>query len=736
MIREALTFFEIDIKYCDLVYGEAPCTAELGVTGEHKCFNTRNFSNDCQDLANYTESYKTVRFGMEAQPFVASMPCLPYMQSCDVKNAEIHPGEDIGLRATFTATFRNGRHSDAGFDKYVTDRDYNPFEQGTFWGKFRARNPYLQNVPCRVIRGFVGSDEWDIEHFVLSTMQGPDSGGAVTISGKDFMYLLSDKTAQAPAASEGYLSTDYPAGSSSVTLEPAGIGSTYPASGKVSIGESLYSFTRSVDVLTISGGTVEDHDADDIVQLALEYEGQTVADIIYDLVVNYSPLTADRIDKSAWDELVLQFSDTLYGAIIVKPTAVEKLINELVEQAGLVLYGNTRTQKIEFDILRPDSVTGQRYDERRIRLGTFKQTDQPNKRFSQVWVFYNQRDPFKNLDEPGNFYSAYVRTPGENPYETESIKKIFSRWIPRGARSVANDVASRAISRYVNPPRLFGFSLFAGERPQLGQVCPISHPALETAFGGREAVNCVLTGIKTKSDGFDMRAEELKFDASLVDLNRTFIIDYDSYNLNLREIYDDAYATVDEVNPITFIITPGVRVGSNFPNSPAIRTGEWPVGVAPILVVQPGAYLLGGGGGGGLGTRGGKGSDALLVESPLQIDNQGLIGGGGGGGAGQVSRTSGGIVNGKTRGGGGAGFPPGLGYNPGALETGGTGSAFTSGTTASGGDLGENGDTTPNGTAGGSTIEGFTGGVAGRAIQGVSMVTFINAGDIRGAQVG
>lgn len=720
MIRVALTFFEIDIKYCDLVYGEAPCTAELGVTGDNKCFNTRNFSNDCQDLANYTETYLTVRFGMEGQPFVASMPCLPYMQSCDVKNAEIHPGEDIGVRATFSASFRNGRHSDAGFDKYVEDRDYNPYEMGTFWGKFRARNPYLQNVPCRVLRGYVGDTEYDIEHFVLSVMQGPNSDGEVSLSGKDFMYLLSDKSAQAPAASEGFLSTDYPAGTTTITLGPPGVGDTYPASGKISIGENLYEFARSGDVFS-GFTTVEDHDQDDIVQLSLEYDGKTVSHIIYDLVVNYSPLAADRIDLAAWDELVLEFSDTLYGAIIVKPTSVEKLINELVEQAGLVLYGNTRTQKIEFDILRPNSVTGQRYDERRMRAGTFRQTDQPNKRFSQVWVFYNQRDPFKNLEEPGNFYSAFVRTPGENPYETESIKKIFSRWIPRGARSVANDVASRAISRYVNPPRLFGFGLFAGASPQLGQVAPISHPSLETAFGGREDVNCVLTGIKTKSDGFDIRAEELKFDASLVDLNRTFYIDYDTTeNINLRSIYDDAYAVVDEVNPIKFIVVSGVRVGSQHVLVPAIETGVWPAGVVPTLVVQPGAFVVGLGGYGSTGyPSGGAGGLAMRVSSPFSIDNQGIIGGGGGGG-GASSMGSFPSISFIT-GGGGAGHPAGPG-NP-------------SGTTTTGGDsvmAGDGGGLGEPGTPGNLS----SGGAAGTAIEGVSMVTFINAGDIRGAQVG
>jgi hypothetical protein len=46
------TFVEIELPVCTLTYGESPCTAALGVTGDKKCFNTRK---TCQDIANYDE---------------------------------------------------------------------------------------------------------------------------------------------------------------------------------------------------------------------------------------------------------------------------------------------------------------------------------------------------------------------------------------------------------------------------------------------------------------------------------------------------------------------------------------------------------------------------------------------------------------------------------------------------------------------------------------------------------
>lgn len=739
----AVSFFELDIPYCEKIYG-VTCNAELGVTGDHKCFNTRNNSVDCQDIPSYTAgTYLTLRFGVEGQPFIASMPCIPSMTSPpNITNAVIKPGESIGERAGFSVTLKDHPHGDAGIDKYIADRAYNPFERGTFWGKFRARNPYIQSVPCRVVRGYVGEDVWDIEHFILKEIKGPDSGGTVTISGLDFMYLLSDKSAQAPRASKGFLSADISATATSITLLPAGVGSEYPASGKWSVGSEKMSFTKtSGDTFTVVRGvddTVADaHSVQDLAQESAEFGPATAADLIDRLVTEYSPLDGSRINLPYWQDLVSRFSDTLYTASVVKPTSTEKLINELVEQAGLVLYGSTRTQQIEFDILRPPTVLGEPLDENRILAGTFSQSDQPGKRYSQVWVFYNQRDVYKNLDEPGNFYSAFIKVPGQNLYETESIKKIYSRWIPKFGRPVAEDVASRAIARYVDPPRLFTFSLFPDQSVSLGDSRPISMPSLQDATGGRIAggVPCIITGIITTQSSLAMRAEELRFSEDLVDLERTFPIDHDVFNINLRAIYDNQYSELPTSRPITFIIDQGVVVGSKAKNLPAIDTGIWPAGFKPTIVNR--GFIVGKGGNGGYASAGEDGGLAFKASSSVIVDNtDGVIGGGGGGGGG-VTRLDGSGSQPERRGFGGAGAIVGSGNvgiskTPPSLEFGGRWAGSSDTTSGQGGgDLGQDGD-----KGVGPNEFHWPAGKAGTAVQGDTLVTWLSTGDIRGARRG
>ena len=58
-VKEKFWVIEIDLDYCDNTYGIAPCTAQVGVTGTQKCFNT---AKTCQDRPNYIKSPKTYRF--------------------------------------------------------------------------------------------------------------------------------------------------------------------------------------------------------------------------------------------------------------------------------------------------------------------------------------------------------------------------------------------------------------------------------------------------------------------------------------------------------------------------------------------------------------------------------------------------------------------------------------------------------------------------------------------------
>ena len=153
--RKALTYVEIDITYCGLTYGVSPCTAAVGVTGDAKCFNT---IRTCQDIGHFTDAPVTLRFARDTGFNPVDIDAIPILAEASITPARISLGEDLGQRESVSLTFVDQPHADtgAGFDKYVRERPYNPYEQGTLWGKFRARHPFMTGRPLRLYRGFLG----------------------------------------------------------------------------------------------------------------------------------------------------------------------------------------------------------------------------------------------------------------------------------------------------------------------------------------------------------------------------------------------------------------------------------------------------------------------------------------------------------------------------------------------------------------------------------------------------
>jgi hypothetical protein len=744
-----VTYIEADTVYCGETYGTGNCTAAVGVTGSQKCFNTRNYTCDCQDPDNFAPTTKTVRFGVDNGYLPLDIDCIPAISKesdIRVQNASVKPGESIGERSTININFKDLQHSDNGFDLYVSERTYDPFTTGSFWGKFFARNSYLHERPLRLIRGSVGQalNEMETTHFVIDKITGPNEG-KVSIKGVDFMRLLNAETAQAPAASKGYLSVDYSSSTTALTLGPTGIGSgsEYPASGKVAIGKHIYDFTKSGDVLTVTPGLIEDQKADDVAQLVLEYSAQTVDLIIADLIENYSPLTSSHIPSVDWAATIANYSDTLYTAEIAKPIATIKLINELVELAGLILHGDTKTKTIKLDVMRPVATTQGLLDE--SKLTSFKYGNQLNKRYSQIYVNYNQIDPLKRLDEPGSFAATVVALVDDNQFENERIKKINARWIPQNGRSIAEAVAERGKARYKIPPRKFVFSLFAGATQYTpGDYVSLSHHEIQVCTGEAQTVPAVITGVQSANDAFSYEAEEITFDGEQLSGIRYIQIDDVQENINFRDIYDTLYATVDASMTVTVIIGEGVAVGSTTVADYGARTGTWPTGLT-LNIVNNGFILGKGGDGAEQNENGGDGGDALLVEHAIEIDNTNGVIGGGGGGGGSVEYSPGPGVGLLGRGGGGAGHEGGLGagyyYISGSggpveaseagYETGQDGTQFTGTVMAGdGGDLGQPG-------ANGAGTVSTNGGAAGNAVDGDSLVTWVSGSlaNVYGARV-
>jgi hypothetical protein len=267
----ALTIVELDIETCGLTYGVAPCEAELGVTGEKKCFNCRN---TCQDIENFDPETVTLRF-IEDNGFAPkAIEAFPSLRDASLSPAVVSLGEDLGVRASFSASFKDHPHSDTGpgFDQYRADRAYDPYLQGTFWGKFRARQPFLRGRAIRLIRGFLPEtfeteypmgtplpadvlSRQDTRHFVVESFDGVTPEGMFAITAKDILKFADGDRAQAPRLSQGRLLANITDAATSLALSPADIGDEeYPLHGLVAIGgkEIVYFFRDPYNGLNAS----------------------------------------------------------------------------------------------------------------------------------------------------------------------------------------------------------------------------------------------------------------------------------------------------------------------------------------------------------------------------------------------------------------------------------------------------------------------------------------------------
>src|SRR5690606_15161099 len=183
---------------------------------------------------------KTWRFAEDTGNVPASFDAIPSILSVNYEPAIVSLGNDLGQRARLTVTFRDHRHIFAG----------EPFEQGTFWGKWRGRyGTKLRGRPLRLIRGLVGQslEEMDTRHFVIESTDGPTPDGKYTIVATDILKFADGDRALAPRASNGFLVSAIDEDDTEAILSPAGIGDLeYPSSGYVAIGgKEICAFTRS-----------------------------------------------------------------------------------------------------------------------------------------------------------------------------------------------------------------------------------------------------------------------------------------------------------------------------------------------------------------------------------------------------------------------------------------------------------------------------------------------------------
>ena len=559
----------------------------LRFTGTQPCFNTRS---TCQDPANYDKGVQVLRFVDKRSPLPKDDYYIPSLTGVNVTPAKLNPGgadrnaRALGQRASLSVRFLDHPHNDRLVDPYRSERDYNPVDRGTFWTKWRARNPYYMQRPMRLRSGYLKDgaivDEITRE-FVITGFSGPDSNGNVTVSGKDVLTLAEDEKAQAPIASRGKLSAPLTAGATSFTLTPSGIGnSEYPASGWVRIGKEVASFTRSGDAMTITRGQfgteVKSHDEGDSVQLCLRYEAVAPEDILYDLLLSYANIPAQYLDKAQWDVEAEKYLTRLYTAIITEPVGVSKLISEMCQQMYFTIWWDERIGKVIMKAVRlaQEDEVFELDDNRHLIADSISWKDLSDELITQVWVYYGQLDPTEKLDQGSNYAAVSITADpdaeGPDKHNLRRIKTIFSRWISSISAAAAENLGQRILNRYGNAPRQVTFRVDAkDDYLWLGNYIRMTNRLKVNQFGLQAPVNLQIFEAEESRLGSEYKFTAQEFIPSLISDQvedptvRYIYFTSDTLNVNLRQAHDVQYGAPSAGDTITFVIREGVTIGGD-----------------------------------------------------------------------------------------------------------------------------------------------------------------------------
>ena len=370
-MTKRIEFIEIDLLKCQLDYGVAPCTAEVGVTGAEKCFNCRN---TCQDVPNIDESSEVVRyskpstlvrFDLDAVPNIT----VPNIAGVSYAPPELKLGQSIGVRSSITVTFKDhtSPYTDASGDNYISERDYDPYTQGTYWGKFRARYPSLKNRPLRWI---VGTDDQAIadmetRHFVVDQVTGPNASGTFTVTAKDILRLTGGDQSLAPDVTEEKLIfalSDTYTGNLITLPNENPLVSKYTGYMSLSGAEVVaYSLgfagaenkTLVIDTRGQLNTVATAHDEDAAIQQITTYDGENASDIMYDLLVNYAGVDPVLIPLTDWSVEDSTYINRSYSGHVAQPTGVDVLINELLTQTASTMWWDNVSQLIRWQVFAP-----------------------------------------------------------------------------------------------------------------------------------------------------------------------------------------------------------------------------------------------------------------------------------------------------------------------------------------------------------------------------------------------
>jgi hypothetical protein len=520
--RVPITFVELDLDTCSLVYGVGACTAAGGAGAE--CYNTRA---SCQVPGAYARTSKTIRFAEPVDGMAGYMPAgesfIPSVLSVNYVPTRIKAGFGLGYRASVTVSIQDHPHHDRGLDPYVDTRTYDPASQGTLWGRLRARTPYYQGRTMRVRSGYltgagVNWSNFESREYVIEELRGPDKSGRVQVIGKDVLKLADDDRSKAPQASGGELISDLGAVADKLFI----VNGTYASSGWVRVGSELIKYTgktgagTATDPWVLTGADRNDntfgsasgeHSAGDNVQQCLVYQDVNARDVIDDLLVNYAGVSSGYIPAADWDAEESKWLDAAtLTACISEPTGVDELVAEIQEQCMIRVWWDEVNQDVKLKVMAPP--TGEAVDvltdDFNFVQDSLDVRDIAKDRISQVWIYYDKAD--HTDDDQANYRRLYIQVDPAaetaDQYNEPRIHVIESRWLDASNLAMVSQTASRLLSNRRDNPIQVKFSMDAKDSEyRTGDIVDLQTHMIQNADGSEKLTRVIIEQVREAVGG-------------------------------------------------------------------------------------------------------------------------------------------------------------------------------------------------------------------------------------------
>ena len=477
---------EIQTQYCDLTYGASPCTASLN--NANACFKTRNVLNDCQDIPNFDPSPKSFFFTEEGNSTIID-GYRPLIKSISFAPSKLPPRGGLANVSKVKFTFIDEPDTDLDTDDNILDRSYIAREQGTFWGKFKARNSFLQGQIIKYTVTFLDSNGglstrtniWQIE-----SVSWANKNGEVTIIAKDPLNLTDALNAKCPPVSRVKLYSALASGSHTLAVDQV-VGLKSP---------DQYTYFRindeiilidgatlapvgdhfEVDIVSPHGrgalGTVQAaHDAGAVVQEVARFDALSINATLLKILNNYSELFPDDLDSINWAaEIASWRASNLLTNYISQPTDIKTLISEICDQNQIMIWYDAQVAKIKLKAVAPE-------------LGTLKSYNDEN----DIWDLQVKEDDTLRLNSCSMYFTPRSWIGGSKSSDFENIavsidtlyydlygspkeRNLYSKWITSNA--VALSTTGVLINRFRASPFRITFKMsydnFASSRLNTG----------------------------------------------------------------------------------------------------------------------------------------------------------------------------------------------------------------------------------------------------------------------------